>query len=93
MHAVVFQIEFKPDWTGDPDRELDQLTAFVQSLPAFVRGTWTSNGTQGLSFILFNDEVTARAFAANAQMPPDASGTLKSVEVYEVARDVVPTAV
>jgi hypothetical protein len=88
MHAVVFQVDFKPDWSGDPEAELDQLTGYVKSSPGFVRGTWTSDGRHGLSFILFQSEATARAVADHAQMPQDASGVLRSVAVYEVARDV-----
>jgi hypothetical protein len=88
MHAVVFQVDFKQNWTGDPEAELDQLIGFVKSTPGFVRGTWTSNGQRGLSFIVFDSERVARAFAANAHMPDDASSVLHSVEVYEVVRDV-----
>ena len=88
MYAVVFEVDFKTDWSGDPDVELDQLTGFIKSAPGFVRGTWTSDGRRGLSFILFDNEAHARAIADNAHMPDDASGILRSVAVYEVARDV-----
>lgn len=88
MYAVVFQIDFKPDWSGDPDRELDQLVGSTKSAPGFVRGTWTGDGQRGLSFILFDSEAAAHAVADNAFMPDDASGVLRSVSVYEVARDV-----
>lgn len=88
MHAVVFEVDFKPDGQGDPDQALDRLTGFVKSLPGFVRGTWTNAGPQGLSFILFENETAARAMADNPSMPPDAPATMRSVRVYEVARDV-----
>lgn len=88
MHAVLLRAEFKQDWSGDPDAELDQLIGFVKSTPGFVRGTWTRDGERGLSLILFDSESVARGFADNAGMPPDASGVLRSVEVYEVAREV-----
>jgi hypothetical protein len=37
---------------------------------------------------LFDSEEAARAVAASASMPPDASAQLRSVDVYEVARDI-----
>jgi hypothetical protein len=88
MHAVVFQVDFKHDRHGDAEAELDQLIGFMKATPGFVRGTWTSNGSEGLSFLLFDSEATARAVADNARMPPEASATLRSAAVYEVARDV-----
>jgi len=88
MHAIVFQVDFKSGWEGDPDAELDALVGFVKAVPGFVRGTWTTDGTRGLSFILFDSEEAARTFAANAAVPPDAGVTMRSVDVYEVARDV-----
>ena len=88
MHAIVFQVEFKPEWQGDPDAELDALVGFVKAVPGFVRGTWTTDGSRGLSFIVFDSQGAARAFAANAAVPPDAGVTLRSVDVYEVVRDV-----
>ncbi|MFN2517857.1 MAG: hypothetical protein ABR604_02270 [Jatrophihabitantaceae bacterium] len=88
MHAVVFQVDFKPEWRGDIDAELDQLVGFMKSTPGYIRGTWTSNGSQGLSFLVFDSESAARAVADNARMPQDASVTLRSAVVYEIARDI-----
>jgi hypothetical protein len=88
MHAVVFQVDFKPDWSGDPDAELDQLTGFIKTTPGFIRGTWATDGQHGLSFILFESEAAARAIADNAHVPDEASAVLRSASVYEVARDV-----
>lgn len=88
MHAVVFEVDMKEGWEGDPDRELDQLTAMVKSVPGFVRGTWTTDGRHGLSFIVFATEEAARRFAENASMPPNASVAFRSVAVYEIVRDV-----
>ncbi|HEX8769550.1 MAG TPA: hypothetical protein VF711_02135 [Acidimicrobiales bacterium] len=88
MHAVVFVVDVKQDWQGDVDQELDQLIGMVKSVPGFVRGTWTTDGKTGLSFLLFETEQAARALADNAGMPPDASVTFRSVDVYEVLRDV-----
>ena len=88
MHAVVFQVDMKPGWEESVDAELDQLVTMVKSVPGVVRGTWTSDGRRGISFLLFESQDSAQGLAANASMPPDASVTLRSVDVYEVARDV-----
>ncbi len=88
MHAVVFQVDMKQGWEGKVEAELDQLVTMVKSVPGFVRGTWTTDGRRGLSFLLFESQETAEGVAANASMPPDASVTLLSADVYEVVRDV-----
>ena len=88
MHAVVFQVDMKEGWEGKVDAELDQLVTMVKSVPGFVRGTWTTDGRRGLSFLLFASQEGAQGLADNASMPPEASVTLRSVDVYEVARDV-----
>lgn len=88
MYAVVFQVDMKPGWQGDQDQELDVMADAMKSVPGFVRGTWTSDGTHGLSFIVFASEEAARAVAANAAVPPEASVTLRSADVYEIARDI-----
>ena len=88
MHAVVFQVDMKPGWEGSAEAELDQLVTLVKSVPGFVRGTWANDDRRGLSFLLFESEESARGLAVNASMPPDASVTLRSVDVYEVVRDV-----
>ena len=88
MYAVVFQVEMKDAWQGDADAELDQLIGFIKSVPGFVRGTWTTDGRRGLSFILFDNEESARTLAMNAAIPPEASVVFRSADVYQVARDV-----
>lgn len=87
MYAVVFHVDIKQGWEGNADQELDQVVGLVTSVPGFVRGTWTTDGTTGLSFILFESEDAARGIADNASIPPDAPVTLRSVDVYEVVRD------
>ena len=87
MHAVVFEVDIKQDWEGDADRELDQLASMMKSIPSFVRGSWASDGTRGISFIVFESEETARGVAANASMPATASVTFRNVGVYEIARE------
>jgi hypothetical protein len=88
MHALVFQADFKENWQGDTAAELDQLVAMIKSVPGFVRGTWATDGKRGLSFIVFDSEESARAVAANASIPPDASVVFRSADVYQIARDV-----
>lgn len=88
MHAVVFEVDMKEGWQGDADAELDQVIGFTRSVPGFVRGTWTSDGRRGLSFILFDNEESARAVATNAAVPPEASVVFRSADVYQVVRDV-----
>ncbi len=87
MHAVVFQVDIKQGWEGDTDQELDQLVGMMESAPGFVRATWTTDGTTGLSFIVVESEEAARGIADNASMPPVASVTFRRVDVYEVVRD------
>lgn len=87
MHAAVFHVDMKQGWEGDAQAELDQLVGMLKSVPGFVRGTWTTNGTTGLSFLLFESEEAARTVADNAAMPPDASVIFRSVDVYAVVRD------
>ena len=88
MHAVVFQVDINQEWEGNADRELEQLVTMMKSVPGFVRGTWTTDGRRGLSFIVFETEQAALGVADNAAVPPGASISLRSVDVYEVVRDV-----
>lgn len=89
MHAVVFTVEFKPSATQQQlDNELDHLVSHIRAIPGFVRGTWATDGRTGVSLQLFSDEAAARNVAANAAVPADAAVSLRSANVYEVARDV-----
>ena len=88
MHAVVFQVDMKQGWKGNVEAELDQLVTMLKSVPGFVRGTWANDDRRGLSFLLFESQETAEGIAANASLPPDASVNIRSVDVYEVVRDV-----
>jgi hypothetical protein len=88
MHAVVFQVDFVPGREKQQDRELDFVTEMMRSTPGFVRGTWLGDDERGLSCILFDSEESARTVADSAGMPPDAAVTVRSVDVYAVARDV-----
>jgi hypothetical protein len=88
MHAVVWQVDVKKDWTGNPDEGLDMLVGMLKTVPGFRRATWTTDGERGLSFQLFETEEAARAVAGNSVMPPDSPVEFRSVDVYEVIRDV-----
>ena len=88
MHAILFQVDFKENWQGDADADLDQIVGMVKSVPGFVRGTWTTDGRRGVSLVVFDNEQTARGVAANASVPPDAAVVFRSADVYEIVRDV-----
>ena len=88
MHAVVFQVDLVPGRDQQAESELDFLTGMLKSTPGFLRGTWAGDDTHGLSFLLFDTEEAARNIADNGGMPPDASATFRSVDVYAVARDI-----
>jgi len=88
MHAVVFQVDFVPGRELQQDGELDFLTEMMKSTPGFVHGTWLGDHERGLSCILFDSEGAARTVADGAGLPPDAAATLRSVDVYAVARDI-----
>ena len=87
MNAVVFEVDMKEGWEGSVEQELDQIVGFLRSVPGFVRGTWTTDGSRGLSFILFESDEAARGVAENASMPPDSGVTLRSADVYDVVRE------
>ncbi len=87
MHAVIFQVDMKPGWEDSADEELNELIGLLGQVPGFVKGTWTTDGTRGLSVVQFESEDVARGIAANAAMPPDASVVLRSAEVYQVVRE------
>jgi hypothetical protein len=88
MHAVVMQVDFVPGREAQQEPELDVLAGMLTSTPGFVRGTWAGDGRRGLSYLLFASETAARAVADNVTIPPDACVALRSVDVFEVAREV-----
>jgi quinol monooxygenase YgiN len=88
MHAVVFHVDMKPEWEGDMKAELDQVAEQTKATPGFVRGSWASDGKTGMSFIVLKDEASARKLAENAEIPPEASVSFRSVEVLEVRKDI-----
>ncbi len=87
MHAVVFNVDVKQDWEGDRDGELDTVVGMIQGSPGFVKGSWLSEGS-GVSASSSMSPKSGARRGDGAAMPPDASVSLRSVEVYEVMRDV-----
>lgn len=88
MHAVILEVDFVPGREQQQEAELDFLSGMMKTTPGFVRGTWMGDDRHGLSCLIFDSEAAARAVAASAGMPPDASATLRSVDVLAVARDI-----
>ena len=88
VHDVLHVVDVWDSPEQQQDGELDFIIGMIKSAPGFVRGTWMGDDERGLSCILFDSEQAARAVADNASLPPDASATLRSVDVYAVARDV-----
>lgn len=86
MHAVVYEVEFKKDWEGDADAELDMLVASTVAEAGFVSGLWLSDGTSGLAVVVLDSEALARAAADSAAVPAEASVTMRSAKAYEVRR-------
>lgn len=87
MHAVVFEVDMKEGWEAKVDQELDFMVQSLKELPGFVRGTWVTDGTVGLSMILFEAKDVAQQVVDNAFLPPDASATLRSARLFQVQRD------
>ena len=88
MHAVVFQVDMNEGW--EESSELEQISQSLRSMPGFIRGTWTTDGKRGLSFIVFESEEAARALADDSSGPPLTSVTFRSVDVYDVVAEVGP---
>jgi hypothetical protein len=88
VHAVVFEVAIKPGI--DPavaNAELDTMIGQVKTLPGFVRGIWTTDGTTGLSFQLYSDEDVARQLVDNASVPPGSAVEFRSARLFAVVRD------
>lgn len=88
MYAVLFKVDVKPDWEGDLDAELDTLVENVKAVPGFIRGTWARDGMTGVSFLVLDNEETAKAMVADRNIPPEAGVTFHSADLYEIIRDV-----
>jgi hypothetical protein len=84
MHAVVTRVTINDREAAEKALQ-EEVVPRVSQLPGFVAGYWTrSEGTDGLSMVLFDSEDDARAAAERVpQMVADAV-SLESVEVRGV---------
>jgi hypothetical protein len=83
MHAVVIPVTFN-DRSAAED-ELDALVPQVSGIPGFVAGYWVATSQdKGFALVVFENEESARALAAQAGTPPSDAVTIGTVEVGEV---------
>lgn len=87
MHAVVFEVDMKEGWESTVEAELDYIVDSLGQVPGFKRGTWTTDGSVGLSLIVFESKEVAQEVADHASLPPDSGATLRSARVLEVVRE------
>jgi len=84
--AAVVKVELPEGHTIEQGRQMleSQVIPAVKSYPGFVTGYWLfpPSGREGLSFVVYKDEASARA-AAEGIKPP-AHVKLVGVEVREV---------
>jgi hypothetical protein len=87
MFGVVVKVELPEGGTIEQGRKQlnEQVIPQVKASPGFIAGYWLSppTGREGLSVVLYEDEQSARAAAANIEPPPPVK--LLNVEVREVA--------
>jgi hypothetical protein len=89
MHAVLYHVDRKQGWGGDEEAELDMIEKMSKETPGFIRGFLANNDEHGISVQLYESEETAKAAAATAgSIPPEASVTFVSVEVFGVRREI-----
>ena len=90
MFALVVKVELPEG--GSIEQGRAQLAAEVipqvRASPGFVAAYWLSprSGREGLSFVIYSDEHSAKEAAAMVKPPPPVK--LLSVEVREVAASV-----
>ena len=83
MHAVVVKVTIN-DFDTAVKELRDNVVPNVSQIPGFVTGTWTRDGSDGLSMVVFESEEVAQQ--ASEQVPSMISDavTLQSVEIREV---------
>ena len=86
MHAVIFDVEFRQDYEGDGEAELDGMVEATKAEAGFVSGHWLRNDGSGRAVLVYDSEAKAREVADGAEIPPEASVTLQSVTVWAVER-------
>ncbi|MDB5068326.1 MAG: hypothetical protein JWM18_4760 [Chloroflexi bacterium] len=85
MFAVVVRLELSEGPTIEQARQMleTQVIPMVKQSPGFAAGFWLAPaGHDGLSFLIYEDEQSARAMAGSLHSRPQAK--LLSVEVREV---------
>jgi hypothetical protein len=85
--AVVVKVELPEGRTIEDGRKMLEAVVIpdVKSHPGFVTGYWLAppTGLEGLSFVIYKDEASARTAAEGVKPPPPVK--LVDVEVREVA--------
>jgi hypothetical protein len=88
MHAVVVKVTIN-DREAAEKRLREETLPRVSQIPGVVAGYWTrSDGTDGLSMVVFESEETARAAADQVPQMISEALTLESVEVREVVANI-----
>jgi hypothetical protein len=88
MHAVVVKVTVN-DRESSEKRLREETIPRVSELPGVVAGYWTrSDGTDGLSMVVFESEDAARAAADQVPQMVSEAVTLESVEVRQVVANV-----
>jgi hypothetical protein len=83
MHGVVVRVTIKD---LDPAEQAlrEQVVPRVSQAPGFVTGYWLRKDNNGLSFVIFESEETARAASEMIESPNPDAVTVDEVEVREV---------
>jgi hypothetical protein len=88
MHAVVVKVTVN-DRESAEKRLREETIPRVSELPGVVAGYWTrSDGTDGLSMVVFESEDAARAAADQVPQMVSEAVTLENVEVRQVVANV-----
>lgn len=88
MHAVVVKVTIN-DREAAEKRLREETLPRVSQIPGVIAGYWTrSDGSDGLSMVVFESEEAARAAAEQVPQMISEALTLESVEVREVVANV-----
>ena len=74
MYAVVGKWQMDPAQRVEQDQALnDQIVPMVKQAPGFVSASWgrTADGVESVSFVVFEDEASAKAFAEVVASDPE----------------------
>ena len=88
MHAVVVKVTIN-DREAAEKRLREETIPRVSQIPGVVAGYWTrSDGSDGLSMVVFESEETARAAADQVPQMISEALTLETIEVREVVANI-----